>query len=321
DQATSGIQVAAGIASLPNLIAAGGPVGNTSTIPVITYDNKGRLTTVSTVTVNDNTKLPLIGGTMTGALDMGNQNITNVNSVSATSLGARSLRIFDADNSNYLDLQSPSVLTSNYALTWPGDDGAPGQVLTTDGSGNLSWVLPAAGAAAAGASGQIQYNNAGGFAATSNLTWDFTNSRLGIRTATPLIPLDVRNGNFKTTTAAPSFIGQFGSIDVAPLAIRFGFRGNATAANRYGAIEVDDEGTKRPLVLQPNSTGFVGIGTTDARPPTSTLDVFGAMTLRGVASPGTAPSSQGRIYFDSTANKFKVSENGSAFIDLVGAGG
>jgi hypothetical protein len=60
--------VAAGVASLPNLITAGGPIGNAQTIPVITYDAKGRLTAVSTATVNDNTKLPLAGGTMTGPL-------------------------------------------------------------------------------------------------------------------------------------------------------------------------------------------------------------------------------------------------------------
>jgi hypothetical protein len=39
------------------------------------------------------------------------------------------------------------------------------------------------------------------------------------------------------------------------------------------------------------------------------------------AAPAVSPSSFGRIYFDSTAKKFKVSENGGAYVDLVVTGG
>ncbi|MAV92076.1 MAG: hypothetical protein CL676_11710, partial [Bdellovibrionaceae bacterium] len=66
------------------------------------------------------------------------------------------------------------------------------------------------------------------------------------------------------------------------------------------------------------SSGYVGIGTTV---PASALDVNGALTTRGMSVPATSPAGQGRIYFDSTANKFKVSENNGAYVDLVGSGG
>ncbi|MFN9066535.1 MAG: beta strand repeat-containing protein, partial [Bdellovibrionales bacterium] len=146
DQATSGIQVAAGVASLPSLFAQGSSVGGAQQIPVITYDTKGRLTALAAAAVDDTTKLPLDGSDpMTGSLNMGNQNITNVNSVSTTSIGSRSLRLFDADNSNYVDLQTPSVVATNYALTLPADDGTAGQVLTTDGNGVLSWAANGSG--------------------------------------------------------------------------------------------------------------------------------------------------------------------------------
>jgi hypothetical protein len=39
-----------------------------------------------------------------------------------------------------------------------------------------------------------------------------------------------------------------------------------------------------------------------------------------MAAPSVASAGQGRIYFDSTANKFKVSQNGGAYADLVPAG-
>lgn len=73
------------------------------------------------------------------------------------------------------------------------------------------------------------------------------------------------------------------------------------------------------LILQPNA-GNVGVGTAS---PSTTLDINGGMTYRGLAT-GSAPAtaaSQGKIYFDSTLNKFRVSENNGAYTDLVGGGG
>ena len=40
-----------------------------------------------------------------------------------------------------------------------------------------------------------------------------------------------------------------------------------------------------------------------------------------MTAPALAPVDQGRIYFDATANKFKVSENNGAYVDLVVTGG
>jgi hypothetical protein len=63
------------------------------------------------------------------------------------------------------------------------------------------------------------------------------------------------------------------------------------------------------------AAGNVGIGTTD---PSSILDINGAITTRNMAAPAVSPAGQGRIYFDSSDNKYKVSQNGSAYADLVG---
>lgn len=55
------------------------------------------------------------------------------------------LRLQDASGGEYVAFQAPSTLASSYTLTMPSDDGASGQVLTTDGSGGLSWSTNAGG--------------------------------------------------------------------------------------------------------------------------------------------------------------------------------
>jgi hypothetical protein len=50
----------------------------------------------------------------------------------------------DPDNgTNKVIIQAPATLASDYTLTLPVDDGASGQLLTTDGSGATSWSTPA----------------------------------------------------------------------------------------------------------------------------------------------------------------------------------
>ncbi|HYV93832.1 MAG TPA: tail fiber domain-containing protein [Chitinophagales bacterium] len=91
-----------------------------------------------------------------------------------------------------------------------------------------------------------------------------SNSCFGINAATsPITKLDVRCFNSSATTAAFENIIQAASADANPLTLRMGIKTDAATANRYGAIEVDDGGTKRNLALQPLG-GNVGIGTTSA---------------------------------------------------------
>jgi len=54
------------------------------------------------------------------------------------------LRFADSDSSNFIALQAPATISSNVTLTLPSADGSNGQVLTTNGSGTLSFTTPAA---------------------------------------------------------------------------------------------------------------------------------------------------------------------------------
>jgi hypothetical protein len=70
-------------------------------------------------------KLPLSGGTLTGDLTLNAQS---------------DLRFADADSSNYIAIQAPSTVSSNVTLTLPATDGTNGQVISTNGTGTLSWA-------------------------------------------------------------------------------------------------------------------------------------------------------------------------------------
>ena len=56
-------------------------------------------------------------------------------------LGATgALRFADTDSSNYVAFKAPTIIGSNVNWTLPATDGLPGDVLSTNGSGILSWV-------------------------------------------------------------------------------------------------------------------------------------------------------------------------------------
>jgi microcystin-dependent protein len=66
------------------------------------------------------------------------------------------VRFADADSSNYIALQAPTSVSANVTFSLPAADGSSGDVLQTDGSGNLSFtpsvpagsVIPYAGSTA-----------------------------------------------------------------------------------------------------------------------------------------------------------------------------
>jgi hypothetical protein len=83
--------------------------------------------TFSSIEVNSNISLEPNG---TGIIQTSSDiQLNNTNGV----------RFADADSSNYITLKSPGTVGSNVTLTLPDTAGANLQVLTTDGSGNLSW--------------------------------------------------------------------------------------------------------------------------------------------------------------------------------------
>jgi len=96
-------------------------------------------------------------------------------------------------------------LTTNGTVTsWatidalPSQTGNTGKYLTTNGT-VASWATITGGGSPGGSTTQIQYNNAGAFAGSSNFVWDNTNNILGIGATSGASRLTISNGTDSAT--------------------------------------------------------------------------------------------------------------------------
>ena len=92
-------------------------------------------------------KLDHVDGTLTASSAMtvdSNSAISTINVGNSATVGG-TIKFLEGTNngSNFVSLKSPNAVGSNLALTLPSSDGSDGHVLTTDGSGNLSFAAPA----------------------------------------------------------------------------------------------------------------------------------------------------------------------------------
>jgi hypothetical protein len=82
-----------------------------------------------------NAALPKAGGVLTGDVTLNAQS---------------DLRFADSDSSNWVAFQAPAAIAADVTFTLPAADGTAGQVLSTNGSGTLSFSTPAGGGVSLG---------------------------------------------------------------------------------------------------------------------------------------------------------------------------
>ena len=92
-------------------------------------------------------KLDHVDGTLTASSALtadSNSAIDTLNVGNSATVGG-TIKFNEGTNngSNFVSLKAPNSVASNFAMTLPGTDGSNGHVLTTDGSGGLSFAAPA----------------------------------------------------------------------------------------------------------------------------------------------------------------------------------
>jgi hypothetical protein len=203
--------------------------------------------------------------------------------------GTNSKLIFLAGTANTTTLTS-SLTATPWTLTLPPNAGTAGQVLTTDGTGVLSWA--AGGGLPAAPVNSVQFNNGGAFGGSSNLTWINGSNFLGIGTTAPLCALHVKSPNVNQVgqiaiDATGQASGQLSIIDTSLPAgdqrVSFIVTDTATTTTYFysntQAINLVTK-TAKPIIFDTNNafrviidpTGNVGIGTPT---PSHKLEVIG----------------------------------------------
>lgn len=132
----------------------------------------------------------------------------------------------------------------------------------------------------------------------------YSNGNVGIGTTTPDYPLTV-NGRINASAGLCIAGTCWTSLPSLPSG-NTNYVAKFTGTNTLGNSQISDDGTNVNL----------GVG------GSSLLNVTGGIAVNGTSGNfGVSGAGQGRIYFDSSANKFKVSENGGAYVNLIGGGG
>ena len=179
------------------------------------------------------------------------------------------------------------IISNTTEYLFPLSDGSNGDVLTTDGAGNLSFTTPSGGVSigdsvGSATQGSVLFAGAAGVLAqdNANLFWDDTNDRLGIGTNSPSFNLDINGGTANT-------IGIFRSSD--PTA-RINFRDNTTTSDTHVGIGAFGDNVylyaNNGIVLAGQSNGNINI--------VNNLDIDGNLNHDGsnIGFFGTAPTTQ-----------------------------
>ena len=133
--ATTGVTVATGDKALvawngSDFVRVGASAGGSNT--QVQYNDNGNL--------HGSANLTFDGTTLTSTAFSGPLTATQVD---ITAQG--DLRLQDTTGGQYVAIQAPGTIGVSYTLTMPDTDGDANQVLTTDGSGVLSWTTPSSG--------------------------------------------------------------------------------------------------------------------------------------------------------------------------------
>lgn len=143
------------------------------------------------------------------------------NTAQATNFSGRNLLLFEATDTNKVTVVAPATFAAgDYTLTLPDSNGAPGEVLSTDGNGVLSWISSGSGSVTS-VGATLPLSSTGG--ATPNISMPASTTAVdGYLTAA-----DFTTFNNKVSTG-------LGTVNQVP---------KYTAAGAIGDSNISDNGT------------------------------------------------------------------------------
>lgn len=246
---------------------------------------------------------------------------TLTGNVHTVNQGELRLRELIANGTDYVAIRAPATLAASYTLTLPADDGTTGQVLSTDGSGVLSWIT-ASGSSdidigttdiTNGTPGRILYENGSNVVSEdANLYWFDMDSRLSIAAGTsPLARLHVASngmtvGQFDQNSTSPNDVLNVKITDSANTSGRHIVLFNPNG-NELG-IRVPETGlTSYTITLPPAQGAFGDVLTNDGTGELAWSPGGGTVDLQQAYDNG----------FTITTSSFPVTINGNQGINVA----
>jgi len=268
-------------------------VNSTASFPtsgvVVTRDATETLTnkTLSAATING---ASTIGGSTTidttGTINSGAQIVTGNVTILGNSTTANKLVLNDKGSVNSVALKAPNTLASSLIWELPNSNGSSGQVLSTNGSGTLSWVSAAVGSVTS-VSGTAPISVATG-------------------TSTPVISIAPANGTangylssadwttFNNKQTAGNYITALtGDITAA---------GPGSAAASLAAVAIAGTSTKVSYDVKGRVTSGTSLAATDLPSHSAALITSGTLTVANGGTGLSTTPSNGQILIGNGIN-------------------
>jgi hypothetical protein len=334
----SGTQIlgAGGTGTVTNIATGtgltGGPISSSGTISLASFGTAGtyyKVTTDSTGRVSTGsaslaeTDLPIVltpgkvvgdaitSGTIGGSTAMNTTGNIVAGGVSASNVSGNAVNVYKPGNGFSVGITAPSSLAANYSLVLPPTQASAGQVLSNDGSGNLSWVTSGGGGVASvGASGPI--TSTGGSTPTIGINQASSSSN-GYLSQTDWNTFNGKMGS--ALTSGQIFVGNASNVATGVAA-----SGDVSLTNT-GAFTVHGLGGVATSIASLSADQFLKYnGTNWVNASLAVSDISGlsttlASTINASQMPGSCAANQTLTFSSPTGtwNCSTIAVTGSAF--------
>lgn len=232
------------------------------------------------------------------------------------------MRLYDSDGSNYVGLRSSATVGSNLAFTLPSADGSNGQVMKTDGSGNLSFGD--ASGMSAGATYYVQVRDtlqsgATFYVSSGTVSGTFSAGSIGVATTTPNVAfevignssfggastlndkLEVTSGNVRFNSASTGNVWANGE------SIKDNGSGSLTINGGGSSDLITQTSSSKNILLKPNAVLAVAVGA-------SSVTVNVPMNIINSSVTAGAFIGSGSVFGSTFPINIAINGNGSAIV-------